>query len=167
MEQPDGELTVVREEQRAAGVKVQPADRNDARPDFLQVFGNGGTTLRVVHRAHHVSRLVKYEIHERLGLDASAVHLYPAGLRVCSGAKFGDHLPVDGHAARDDERLGLATGCDPGLGENLLEALGCHEAAHSTPACPRSIPAPTGAGSSERLGAAGILTWLGARHVSS
>lgn len=106
MKETHGELSVVRQEQRPARVKVQAPDGHDTNADLLQIFGNGRTPLRIVHRADHVAGLVKHEIHGWLGLYAASIHLDTTGCRIGTGAELGHDEPVDGHAPRDDERLG-------------------------------------------------------------
>ena len=96
MRKPVGERPVVREQQRAGGVGVQPPDRHDARlvPDELR---RPSAAPEGRAQSSRRRRLVEQDVRERLRLDEPAVDL---DLVACSddGVQLARH-PVDDHAA--------------------------------------------------------------------
>lgn len=108
MQEPVGEISVVRQEQRAARVEIETPDRDHPRADALQVLGHGGTSLGVLQGAHDIARLVEDQVHEWLGLDAPAVHFDPGVLRIRPRSELRHDLAVDGNPTRRDQLLGLS-----------------------------------------------------------
>jgi hypothetical protein len=68
--------------------------------------------------------LVKRQVEQRRPRgDRPAVHLDRGPVRVNFRPKRGDGLAVDLDAPCQDERFGVAAGCDAGGGEYLLQAI--------------------------------------------
>ena len=69
MRQPQGEVAVVGEQQRALGVAVEPPDGIDAARDELrrQEIEHGGASLRIVGGGDGVGWFVQQQIDMRIG----------------------------------------------------------------------------------------------------
>ena len=74
MREPMGEVTVVREQQHAARVDVEPAHRHDARIVADEV-DDRRAALRVARRRDDTERLVEQHVRELLLPDPVAVDL--------------------------------------------------------------------------------------------
>src|SRR5687767_11151403 len=90
-----GELAVIRQDEQAGGIHVQPANGVDARPDAANELHDRTLGVRVLHSRHVAGGLVKKEVDaldvlgERLAVDANVV-LIGIGF----GARLGDHGPI-------------------------------------------------------------------------
>jgi hypothetical protein len=118
------QLAVVREQEQALRVVVEPADRVDVLAHLRQQVEHGRPLLRVLPRRHVAARLVEQDVAVARGhADALAVHadVVPGG--VGPGAEFEDGRPVHRHAAGHDQRFRRASRRDAGGGEDLLEAV--------------------------------------------
>jgi hypothetical protein len=119
-----GEVAVVSQKNEAFAVEVQAADREDARADLVEEDGKRGAALVVHEHGDHALGLVEREVDlgfgaaQELALDLDGV-VGERGLF----AELGD-LAVDRDEPFGNERLSLAAGADPGLGDDLLDAFG-------------------------------------------
>ena len=103
MREPVGEVAVVREQEHAARVDVEPADRHDARL-VTDEIDDGRAALGVAGRRDDAERLVEKDVRKLLLAHALAVDLDDVprrNERVQLAA-----LPVDGDAARLDQLVG-------------------------------------------------------------
>lgn len=130
MKEPEREVAVVREEERAARVEVETTHGDDTRRDLLQVFRDRRSPRGIAHGADDVSRLVEDEVVLLFREHALAVDLDPRRLRIGPTAELRDDLAVHGDPPRDDERLRLSAGRDSGASEDLLKAFSGHRGAH-------------------------------------
>jgi hypothetical protein len=103
------ERPVVREEERAGGVGVQPPDGNDS-PLVADQADDCRAPLGVAGRGDHVRGLVQEDVGERLRLDGASVHLDPV-VSLHEGREAGD-LAVHPHAPGADQLLGTAPRSD-------------------------------------------------------
>ena len=113
-----GKIAVVREEEDAARVDVQPTDRDDPRL-VADEIDDGRTALGVARRRHDAERLVEEHVGEILLADPLTVDLDDVARRderVQLAA-----LPVHGHAALLDQIVSGASRCDAGPGEIAIE----------------------------------------------
>ena len=119
MRQPVGEVAVVREQQHAARVDVEPSHRHDAGvvPDEVD---DRRAALRVARRRDDAERLVEQDVRELLLADAVAVDLddVPGG---DEGVEL-TALTVDRDPARLDQLVCGAAGGDAGAREVAVEA---------------------------------------------
>ena len=79
MREPMCQRSVVREEERTRGLRVEPSDRHDSKrvPDETD---HGRPSLRVASRRHDPGRLVQENVGEPLRSDVRAVDLDHVGL---------------------------------------------------------------------------------------
>jgi len=120
-----GEISIIREQQQAFRVVVEPADRIEipVDPGGREEVDDRLTPLRIRPRAHHAARLVHQKVASRGGLraDAPAVDADVIVLGIGLGSEFGHDLPVDFDAALTHQRLGGAARGDAGVRQNLLK----------------------------------------------
>jgi hypothetical protein len=128
MQQSEGELAVVGQQQRARRAEIEPSHRYDARAGAFQVFGDRRASSGIGHRADDVPRLVEDEIDERLAQDGTSVDFDPAAIGIGARAELRDDAPVHLDAPGDDEFLGLAPGRNASAGQDLLQPFECHDA---------------------------------------
>jgi hypothetical protein len=118
------ERPVVREQQHALGVVVEPPDRIDVLPHIRQQVEHGGSPLGVLPRRHVAARLVEHDVAMPLReMDPLPVDADVVAIGVGFGAQFEDGRAVDRHASVRDERFGRAPGGDARRGEDLLKAV--------------------------------------------
>jgi hypothetical protein len=120
MQQPQREVAVVREQQRARGTEIEPTHRNDARAGALEILGDRRAPSGIGHRADHVPRFVENQVDERLAGDGSPVDFDAVSLRVRARAELGDDAPIHRDASGDDELLGFAPRSNAAPGQDLL-----------------------------------------------
>ena len=128
MREPVREQPVVREQERAGRVGVEPADRDDARLGGNEI-DDGAAALRVADRRDDAGGLVQEQVRELLQRDRAAVDLDPV-----AGSDDGVELPglaVDEDAAVLDQRVGVPARGDARAGEVGVES---HSAERSSPA---------------------------------
>ena len=77
MREPVRERAVVRQEERAGRVGVEPADRDDALRHVVHELDDRRPSLRVAGRRHGAGRLVQEDVGELLRRDGLAVDLDP------------------------------------------------------------------------------------------
>jgi len=114
MREPVRELAVVRQQKRAGGVDVEPADGDDPTR-MVDELDDGASPLRVARRRDRPGRLVQQHVGQRLELDRLAVELdqVPA-LDECVQLP---RLAVHRHTAGLDQLVGAAARGDAGSGE--------------------------------------------------
>jgi hypothetical protein len=122
----EGEVAVIRQEQRSGRSEVEPPHGDDPRPDSCHVLGDRGASSWIRHRADHIARLVKHQVHEPLARDRAAVHLDAVVLRIRLRAELRHDPSVDGHATRRDQRLGGSARRDASGGQDFLKAFARH-----------------------------------------
>jgi 8-oxo-dGTP diphosphatase len=111
MHQPAGEFAIVGEQQQAAGVDVQPADRDPAPAGSRrQMIEYRVPTLRVLARGHLALRLVVDEDLRRLRLPQAQRLAVQTDLLLAAHthAEYG-RPAVDGEPAFADPALDLTT----------------------------------------------------------
>lgn len=116
-----GDITIVREEQQALGVAVQPANRKDALGDIDQIHDRPAATL-VVHRRDVATRLVQDQVAERLRREQLAVHADIVTNRISPGAKLGHDRAVDGDAALANQFFSCSPGRDAARRKDALQS---------------------------------------------
>lgn len=117
------ELTVVGEEDGPFSVEVESAHWEHAALDGLQVFGDGGPPLRIVHGRDHADRLVEHVVDVAFGqLDELAVEGDQVRSRFDLRAQLGHGAVVHRDPTLGDELFGSATRGDPRARQILLQA---------------------------------------------
>ncbi len=107
MQQQGREVAVVREQQGARRVIVEPAHRKEPRILPAQQVENRRPAFRVARGAEHPARLVNEDVvARRRPVDGLAIDEHPVVTRVDEGAEPRDDVAIDRDAARRDERLG-------------------------------------------------------------
>ncbi len=115
-----GELAVVGQEQRAAGLEVEASDRVEACLDARDEVGDGGAPLGVAGRGDDRAGLVHDDVDRCLGDRATTVDLDLVFEWVGACAELGDDLAVDPDTPGEQELLRVATRGDAGSGEDFL-----------------------------------------------
>ena len=116
-----GELAIVGGDDQAAGLGIEPADREQARPGRQQ-RAHGRSSLGIVERRDDPDRLVDHHVAERGAPgDRASVHLDAVAVGYHVGAGLLDHGAVDPHRAGLDQRIALASRSDAATGEQLVE----------------------------------------------
>jgi len=118
---PIGDIAVVREEQQAFSVAVQPADRKDALGYVDQIHDRPAATL-VVHRRDIATRLVQDQIAERLRGEQLAVHADIVTDRISPGAKLGHDRAVDRDTAFANQLFSRPAGRDAARRKDALQS---------------------------------------------
>ncbi|SIJ35147.1 Uncharacterised protein [Mycobacteroides abscessus subsp. abscessus] len=118
-----GQLPVVGEQDEALGVGVEASDVEDPLGAVADVVAEVLAPLGVLHRRDDPGGLVEREVDLlRARRDPQGVDVDRLGLRIDAGAELGDDVPVDLDPSVEDELLARATGPQPRLGEDLLQA---------------------------------------------
>lgn len=107
-------------------MEIEAPDRNDTRPDPLQILRHRGASLGILQSAHDVARFVKHQVDEWFGLDAAPVHFDPAVLRIRLGSQLRHDLAIDRNSTFRDQLLGLSPRRNAGPREKFLQALLSH-----------------------------------------
>ncbi len=114
-------IAVVRQDQHALGVEIQPAHRIYAYLDAFQQVLYGGPALRVGHGRNIPRWFVQHKVGLRLfWIDELAVNLDVVVRRVGLGAEFGHDLAVHAHPAFGNKLFSGSARCHPGGGYDLL-----------------------------------------------
>jgi hypothetical protein len=124
LEELRGEVAVVGEEDQTGGRIFEIADGVDAIGKAAEKIPEGFAAFGVGERGDDFGRLVEKEIDVA---GSSSGDVAASGFDfVVGGVGFGaegrDGFAVDANLAREDELLGVAAGCDPGAGDDFLEA---------------------------------------------
>ena len=115
------EFTVVGEDEQPGGLRIQPADVEQAFLEAGDEPGQVGAAVLVAQRADDADRFVEHQVTAGgVQLHRDAVHRDEVGV-VHPAAEFGDYDTVDGDAARLDEDLAGPAGSDAGGGHPLLQ----------------------------------------------
>jgi hypothetical protein len=117
--EPVRERAVVREQERAGRVGVEPSHRHDTRA-LRHELDNRGTALWIACGRHDACRLVQEQIGEPLQRHRRTVDL-DAVVRLDKRVQL-TRLSVDEHAARLDQIVGATTRRDTGPGEIRVES---------------------------------------------
>jgi len=109
-----GKIPIIRQEQQALGIVVQPADRVYADLDAFEQIVHRGPSLRIGHGRHKTRWFVQHNIRRRLfGVYEFAVDLDMVFVWVGLGAQFGHDRPVHPHSALGNKLFRSAARCDP------------------------------------------------------
>ena len=121
-----GKVAVVGHQQGAARVGIEPAHREEARPRMLHEVDGPLAAGGIVVGADDARRLVEEPVLRPLLVDAVAVEADVLRLGVGLGPEFGDGLPVDRHAARQDDLLAGPPRGHAGVGQDFVKAFERH-----------------------------------------
>ena len=110
---------LIRARKNVVSTVIDTPDGHDARPDVLQVIGDGGPALGILQRADHAPRLVEHEVNERLGDDHPTIDL-DACARTDLHAELALDAAVHPDSARSDELFGVTSGSHAGASQHLL-----------------------------------------------
>ena len=116
-------VAVISEQQHAARVVVEPADRDDARGDSgaPHDVGDGTAAFGIAHRRHHADRFVQHDVRARRRRTDDAAVDFDARVVVDARSELAHDAPRDAHAPRDDQLLRAAARRDPGRREKFLK----------------------------------------------
>ena len=128
MRQRVREIAVVRQQQDARRVVVEPSDRNEARRTrasaFPQKIGDGAPPLRIAHRRDNARGFVEHDDFARaLAGDETAVELDAVALGDLR-PQLANDPSIDLDATGDDQRFRRASRCDAGAGQIALQSYG-------------------------------------------
>ncbi len=170
-----GQGAVVRKDQQALGVEIEPADRVDLLPDVRgEQVDRERTIQRILRRRQVAARLVEQHVDllaiAKQRIDRSSVDANVVDVGVRLRTKLGHDDTVHRHRAGFDHLFGLSTRRDAGFGDQFLESfehvLFCNPQAETT-APPQLDPAPAvhpkqcGPVTMRRLAnAAGSKSWI-------
>jgi hypothetical protein len=128
-EQSRREVTVVRQQQHALGVEVEPTDGLHRHRQVRQVVHHHRPTTVIGHRRDACLRLVEDHVEVVERHDGLAVHGHGVVLGVDLRTEYRDHLAVDGHPSVRDQILSLAPRRDTRRSEETLQSYWrCHGA---------------------------------------
>ncbi len=121
--QPLGKLRIVGQNQQAACIEIEPADRKQVALTVRQQIVDRRTPVRIAIGGDVAGRLVQQQVRalfaaQRLAIegDAVALHVHPR-VRIA-------HDPaVDAHAPRPDPTAGFGTRSEACLGEDAFQRL--------------------------------------------
>lgn len=122
-----GELAVVRQDEKAGGIQVEPSDREEPSVLFGNEFQDRPSTLRIVEGADIAPWLVQKEI--SIFLFLLSVYFLPVNFNVVvlqAGKTERDDLPVDLDATLTDELLSFSSGAIAERGEYFLYSFFFH-----------------------------------------
>ena len=116
-----GDIAIVREEEEALGVAVQPAHRKHPLRHTDQIHHRPAITL-VLDGCDVAGRLVQDQVAQRLRADDAVVDadLVPPGIGL--GAELGHDRAVDRNAALPDQFFCGSARCHPARCEDALQA---------------------------------------------
>lgn len=118
-----GQLAVVRDQQQAFGLFVEPADRENPFAKLREQINDSRTPRWIVIRADNPARLVEREVHLALQLDLLAVELNLLRIRIGTERDVGDDLAIDTDSASRDVLLALSPSVDARRRKNFREPL--------------------------------------------
>src|SRR5262245_34804268 len=119
MREPVRELAVVREQERAGRVRVQPSDRQHAR-FVLHEIDDDRPPMWISRGRDHPGRLVQEHVRERLGDEELPVEVDDVALLDERVQPSRDTVHTD--AAPLDQLVCTPPGSDPGAGEVRVQA---------------------------------------------
>ncbi|WXH33701.1 hypothetical protein WA016_07711 [Myxococcus stipitatus] len=113
--------SIIREEQRAFRVVVQPAHGEQPLARLLHVVGHRRPPLRVRQRRHHAHGLVEQEVRGFVRRsDELPVHRHQVRSRLHSASQLRHRRVVHRHAARGDQLFCMPARSDSRAGQVLL-----------------------------------------------
>ena len=118
-----GEVAVVRQEEKAFGLRVEAADIEKAWQMPRQQIEDRVARIWVVPCRNKSGRLMQHDIEPALALDEFAVDLDVVALAWVD-AKIGADLAVDRNATGGDEFIAMAARTEPGRSKKTIKAHG-------------------------------------------
>src|SRR5690606_39532849 len=115
-----GHLPIVRCEDHAARMKIEPPDREDPLRNLLEDILNRGAPLRISHRRDHPARLVHKIVDRLLRDDAPTVELDAIAARIDLNAELAHDDAIDAHPPRENQLFRLTPRGVPRLSDGLL-----------------------------------------------
>ena len=100
------ERSVIGEEQKPGGVRIESPNRIDPLSRVANELHDRPLGMRIMHARNYAGGLVEREVQQGdMRSDAAAVHADIVGIRVSFRARFCDRAAVNGDAAGNDEIL--------------------------------------------------------------
>lgn len=99
-------VTVVCQNEYAAGVIIKPAHRHHSNPNLPYVVGDRRSPLGIAHRANDPSRLVEHDVSWALLNNDATIHRNALTLGINNSAELCLNLAVNSDATCGDQRLG-------------------------------------------------------------
>jgi hypothetical protein len=99
-----GPSCVVREQEQALALEVQPTDRHDPRQVVRQQLVHRGTAMLVGRRGHPATGLVKHQVNLRFRTHRLAVHCDARAAHVNPLVRVAYRDAIDAHATLLDQR---------------------------------------------------------------
>ena len=107
--QPQGELSIIRQENQPFCIVIETADRIEVVPLAGEQFVNGGAVEFVLAGANAAAGFVEGDVELAFGADGLAIDGDFVVERIDFGAELADDLAVDFDAAIEDELFAGAT----------------------------------------------------------
>jgi hypothetical protein len=117
---PVGQIAIVREQQKAFRISIEPADRVNPLLHVDELHNSVAVTL-VVGRGNVPCWLVEHVIDQAPLRQGLAINADPRPIRVNFGAKHSDHFAVDRNPAGANEILRAPAGTGATGGEDALK----------------------------------------------
>src|SRR5690606_33757052 len=102
------EVAIIGEQERTAGVEIQPPYGNNPDSDFPENIERGRTPLRIRHSGQHPSGLVEDTVTERLRLEPPPVEFDHASSGIRFGAQLGNDFSIHPNTTARNQCLRLA-----------------------------------------------------------
>ncbi len=116
-----GEVAVVRDQDQALAVLLEPPGRVETEGHVAEVIDDLGASHVGRRRADHAGGLVEGEGHLGLELEPAVLEAHVVALGVHEVPHLPHHLAADGHVAVGDQALALEPPADARLGEELVK----------------------------------------------
>jgi len=117
------QLAVVREEKKAFGLGVEPANVEEPRQMRRQQIKDGVPRMRIASGRNKSSRLVEHDVEPALTVDKFAVDFDMVAFARL-GTEVGADLAVDRDAASGDQFVAMPPRTQTGRGKETIEAHG-------------------------------------------
>jgi hypothetical protein len=122
--EPLRELSIVGEDQKAAGIEIQTTYRGNEGVDIGDQIVNSGPPFRVFEGSDAAGGLVEQDVYAIPGLEWLFVEEDFVAIEVDPLVGVFDYASVDANAARVNPTAGLRAGAEAGFGDCAVEGFG-------------------------------------------
>ena len=127
MRQSVGKFTVVRAQESAARVEVEPSNRDHAHSNRLQQLSDRWAPFRIAQRTHHAARLVQHDINERLWHQPITIDLDLRFACINPHTQLIDYPAIHFDAPLGDQFLSRTPRSDTSTSQDFLKTFVCHK----------------------------------------
>ena len=123
-----GEVAVVGEQQRAAGLEVEASDGKYPFVDVAQEVFDGLAAFGIIQSRDDAARFMQEEVDMALRDQASAVDFHAVFVGIRARSELAHDASVDAYPALCDQMFCRSPRRDAGLREDFLQSLATHVA---------------------------------------